>query len=76
MGIQNAEFDADFEYVKKLQKTHAKKAIYEKVTRKMEFLTYVTVCKNLRPMPFLGELFAFLGAYLIRKQKTWSFYTC
>ncbi len=30
MGIKNVEFDADFEFVKKLRKIHAKKLLTKK----------------------------------------------
>jgi hypothetical protein len=37
MGITNAEFDADFESIEKVEKTHAKKVVNEKVTEKLSF---------------------------------------
>jgi hypothetical protein len=37
-ALRNAEFDADFEFVEKVAiKTHAKKAINQKVTEKWRF---------------------------------------
>ncbi len=41
----NAEFDADFDPLKKLQKTHAKKVREEKVTEKWGFCFYYCVQK-------------------------------
>ncbi len=47
MGIKNAEFDADFESVEKVAKSCQRKS-----DRKMEFLTFITVCKSFRPIPY------------------------
>jgi hypothetical protein len=54
---KNVEFDADLESVEKLQKTHAKKVINEKVTEKSNsasnfafYKTHMKLYKNLLPM--------------------------
>ncbi len=46
MGIKNAEFNADFESLKKLLKIHGKKVINENVHGKLSLLTFITMCKN------------------------------
>jgi hypothetical protein len=45
MGIKNAEFDADFESVEKLKRTHAKKVIIVKITEKFSFVLFL-LCAN------------------------------
>ncbi len=40
---KNAEFNADFEFIEKLKKTHAEKVINEKVTGKLSFVLFFTV---------------------------------
>jgi len=51
---KNVEFVADLESVEKLQKTHTKKVINEKVTKNRAFDFYIyTVCKSIRPIAFI-----------------------
>jgi hypothetical protein len=51
---KTAEFDADFESAKKLQKDTCNKSYRQRSDRKMEFLTFITVCKSLRPINSFG----------------------
>jgi hypothetical protein len=44
-GYQNEEFNADFESVEKVAKNSCGKSYQQKSDRKMEFLTFITVCK-------------------------------
>ncbi len=54
VGIKKkAEFDADFESLKIFKKLMGK-SDQQKSDRKMEPLTFITVCKGFRPITFLG----------------------
>ncbi len=43
--------------LKKLQQISCGKSYQRKSDRKMEFLTFITECKNFRPATFLGSFF-------------------
>jgi hypothetical protein len=50
MDIKNAEFDADFDTVKKKL---MRKKLSKKSDRKMKFLTVITVCKGFSAYKFV-----------------------
>jgi hypothetical protein len=58
MGIENAEFDADFESIDKVANNSCEISYQRKSDRKMEFLTYITVCKSFPSIFFLMIFFA------------------
>jgi hypothetical protein len=59
MGIKNAEFDADFEFVEKVAQNLCVKVINGKVREKWSFSTFSTVCKSFPPKNFLCDIFSF-----------------
>jgi hypothetical protein len=52
MVSKNAKFDVNSNPLKKVQKTHAKKA-----TEKWIFFTFVIVCKSFRTITLFGKIF-------------------
>ncbi len=62
MGITNAEFDADFESIEKVEKTHAKKVVNEKVTEKLSFGLFLLFAK-ISACKFWGFFALFLNGF-------------
>ncbi len=50
---KNAEFDADFVLVEKVVTNSCEKNYQRKRDKKMEFLTFITVCKSFPPISLL-----------------------
>ncbi len=54
MGTKNAEFEVVFESVETLEDNSCEKSYYRKSDRKIEFFTFITVCKSFPPITFFG----------------------
>ncbi len=57
MCIKNAEFEANFESIEKLQKDSREKSYQRKSDITMKFLIFITVCKRFRPITSFGCFF-------------------
>ncbi len=51
-AYKDAQFDTDFESAEKRCKTRKQKSYQRKSERKIEFLTFITVCKIFRSLTF------------------------
>jgi hypothetical protein len=63
MVIKSTKFDADIESVEKVAKNACEKSYQPKKGQKMEFSTFISVCKSFWPITFLWFFCTFLNGF-------------